>query len=237
MGQKISKREKEMRLTEVKLKQLINEEYSLLMLESSLKSALPPIEIKDLVPMAKKMASEKGDEDVLQEGGGLLIFAATLAFPKILQWLGKAAKTFLSQKKVYNFISKKIGDKGAVKLDSMVQLITSGLGNFIHSTYLNIIRYSIVKPIKMLSKIAGGDMSKEQEDQITEILFIMLLVCVAIAGVSMGLGTIASGKAGGHAVELTIEGMTTAIKAFETTEYAGMVPGALKFLETAHKHH
>ena len=226
-----------MRLTESKLKQLINEEYNAMLFESSLKSALPPIEIKDLVPKAKEMKATKGDEDLVQEGGGLLIFAATLAFPKILQWMGKAAKTFLSQKKVYNFIANKIGVVGKIQLDAMVQLLTSDLGNFLHSTYLNIIRYSVVKPIKLLAKIGGEEMSQEKEDQITEILFIMLLVCVAIAGVSMGVSVIASGGAKAHAVELSIEGLTTAIKAFETTEYAGMVPAALKFLETAHKHH
>jgi len=226
-----------MRLTEAKLKQLINEEYNTMLLESSLKSALPPIEIKDLIPKAKEMKATKGDEDLVQEGGGLLIFAATLAFPKILQWMGKAAKTFLSQKKVYDYIANKIGVVGKIQLDAMVELLTSDLGNFLHSTYLNIIRYSVVKPIKLLAKIGGEEMSQEKEDQITEILFVMLLVCVAIAGVSMGVSVIASGGAKAHAVELSVEGLTTAIKAFETTEYAGVVPAALKFLETAHKHH
>lgn len=225
-----------MRLTESKLKQLINEEYQSILLESSLASALPPIDIKDLVPKAKEMKATKGDEDLINEGGGLLIFAATLAFPKILQWLGKAARTFLSQKKVYNFIADKIGVTGKLQLDQMVQLLTTDLGNFMHSTYLNIIRYSLVKPIKLLAKLGGEEMSKEKEDEITEILFIMLLVCVAIAGVSMGLTTIAAGGAKAHAVELSIEGLTTAIKAFETTEYAGAVPAALKFLETASHH-
>jgi hypothetical protein len=225
-----------MRLTEAKLKQLINEEYQSILLESSLASALPPIDIKDLVPKAKEMKATKGDEDLINEGGGLLIFAATLAFPKILQWLGKAAKTFLSQKKVYNFIADKIGVAGKLQLDQMVQLLTTDLGNFMHSTYLNIIRYSLVKPVKLLAKLGGEEMSKEKEDEITEILFIMLLVCVAIAGVSMGLGTIAAGGAKSHAVELSIEGLTTAVKAFEATEYAGAVPATLKFLETASHH-
>ena len=226
-----------MKLTEAKLKQLINEEYNNVLLESSLKSALPPIEIKDLVPKAKEMRATKGDEDVLQEAGGLLLFAAALAFPKILQWMGKAAKSFLSQKKVYNFIADKIGVVGKIQLDAMVQLLTSDLGDFLHSAYLNVIRYSVVKPIKLLAKIGGEEMSKEKEDEITEVLFIMLLVCVAIAGVAMGLGTVTAGKAAGHGLELTIEAITTGIKAFETTEYAGAVPAALKFLETAHKHH
>ena len=226
-----------MRLTESKLKQLISEEYQNILLEESLRSSLPPIDIKSLIPKAKEMKDTKGDEDVVQEGGGLLIFAATLAFPKILQWMGKAAKTFLSQKKVYEFIANKIGVMGKLQLDQMVQLLTGDLGNFIHSAYLNVIRYSVVKPIKLLAKIAGEEMSKEKEDQITEILFIMLLVCVAIAGMSMGVSVIATGGAKAHAVELSIEGITTAIKAFEATEYAGAVPAALKFLETASKHH
>ena len=226
-----------MRLTESKLKQLINEEYQNILLEKSLRSSLPPIDIKSLIPKAKEMKDTKGDEDVVQEGGGLLIFAATLAVPKILQWMGKAAKTFLSQKKVYEFIADKIGVMGKLQLDQMVQLLTGDLGNFIHSAYLNVIRNSVVKPIKLLAKIAGEDMAKEKEDQITEILFIMLLVCVAIAGMSMGVSVIATGGAKAHAVELSIEGITTAIMAFETTEYAGAVPAALKFLETASKHH
>ena len=226
-----------MRLTESKLKQLISEEYQNILLEESLRSSLPPIDIKSLIPKAKEMKDTKGDEDVVQEGGGLLIFAATLAFPKILQWMGKAAKTFLSQKKVYEFIANKIGVMGKLQLDQMVQLLTGDLGNFIHSAYLSVIRYSVVKPIKLLAKLGGEEMSKEKENEITEILFIMLLVCVAIAGVSMGVSVIATGGAKAHAVELSIEGLTTAIKAFETTEYAGMVPAALKFLETAHKHH
>tara|TARA_A100001515_G_scaffold135376_1_gene126262 strand:- start:410 stop:1090 length:681 start_codon:yes stop_codon:yes gene_type:complete len=226
-----------MRLTEARLKQLINDEYQNILLEASLSSALPPIDIKDLIPKAKEMKATKGEEDVLQEAGGLLLFAAALAFPKVLQWMGKAAKTFLSQEKVYKFIADKVGVIGKLQLDEMVQLLTSDLGNFIHSAYLNIIRYSVVKPIKLLAKLGGEEMPKEQEDEITEILFIMLLVCVAIAGVSMGLGTITAGKAAGHGLELTIEAITTAIKAFETTEYAGVVPAALKFLETASKHH
>ena len=226
-----------MRLTESKLKQLISEEYQNILLEESLRSSLPPIDIKSLIPKAKEMKDTKGDEDVVQEGGGLLIFAATLAFPKILQWMGKAAKTFLSQKKVYEFIANKIGVMGKLQLDQMVQLLTGDLGNFIHSAYLSVIRYSVVKPIKLLAKLGGEEMSKEKENEITEILFIMLLVCVAIAGVSMGVSVIATGGAKAHAVELSIEGLTTAIKAFETTEYAGMVPAALKFLETAHEHH
>ena len=64
----------------------------------------------------------------------------------------------------------------------------------------------------------------------------MLLACVAVAGVSIGLAQIATGKAAGSAVSLGIEAVTAAVKVFEGTEYAGMVPAALKFLETPHEH-
>ena len=121
-----------MKLTEVKLKQLINEEYNNMLFESSIKSALPPIEIKDLIPKAKEMKATKGNEDLKQEDGGLsamLITAMALALPKILQWMGKAAKTFFAQKKVYEFIAKKIGVEGTIKLDTFIQLLTTDLGN------------------------------------------------------------------------------------------------------------
>lgn len=229
-----------MKLTEAKLKQLINEEYNNMLFESSIKSALPPIEIKDLIPKAKEMKATKGNEDLKQEDGGLsamLIMAMALALPKILQWMGKAAKTFFGKKKVYEFIAKKIGVEGTIKLDTFIQLLTTDLGNMIHGLYLNLIRYSLVKPILLLARAGGEVTSKEKEDEIVEILFVMTLAVFAIVGVSAGLSTIVAGKVAGHGVALSIEGVTSAIKAFETTEYAGMVPAALKFLETAHEHH
>ena len=117
-----------MKLTESKLKQLINEEYEAILFENSLKSELPPIQINDLIPKAQKMKDTIGEEDLIQEGGGLLIFAAVLAFPRILQWMGKAAKAILSQKKVFNYIANKIGVVGTLQVDQMIQLLTGNLG-------------------------------------------------------------------------------------------------------------
>jgi hypothetical protein len=228
-----------MRLTESTLKRIINEEYDSMLLESSLKSALPPIEIKDLVPKVKKMKATRGEEDLIKEDFGLsamVITAGVLALPKILQWMGKAAKTFFAQEKVAKFMAKNFSTENEIKIETFVQAITTGLGNLIHSSYLFLIKWSIVKPILLLAKAAGGKSTEKDADELTEILFIMLLAVFCILGVASGAATIASGHIAGHAAALTIESVASTVKAFEMTEYAGMVPAALKFLETA-KHH
>ena len=50
-----------MKLTEAKLKSLISEVLE----EQSLKSELPQLDIKDLVPKAKEMKATRGEEDLM----------------------------------------------------------------------------------------------------------------------------------------------------------------------------
>ena len=227
MGQK---RKEKMRLTESKLKSLISEVIE----EQSLKSELPQLDIKDLIPKAKEMKATRGEEDLMNEAGGLLIAAVVLATPKILQWMGKGAKTILSNKKVKNALVEAFGEEHDFGIAPLVEFLTTTTGNFLHGIYLNIIRYSLVKPLTVLIKLAGGTVTKEDEMQMAEGLFIVLLASVAVAGVSIGVAQIATGQAAGHGVSLTIEAVTSAVKIFEGTEYAGMVPAALAFLKTEH---
>jgi hypothetical protein len=219
-----------MKLTEAKLKSLISEVLE----EQSLKSELPQLDIKDLIPKAKEMKATRGEEDLMNEGGGLLIAAVVLATPKILQWMGKGAKTILSNKKVQNALVKTFGEDHAFGIAPLVEFLTTTTGNFLHGIYLNIIRYSLVKPLTVLIKLAGGTVTKEDEMKMAEGLFIVLLASVAVAGVSIGVAQIATGHAAGHGVSLTVEALTSAVKIFEGTEYAGMVPAALAFLKTDH---
>ena len=219
-----------MKLTEAKLKSLISEVLE----EQSLKSELPQLDIKDLVPKAKEMKATRGEEDLMNEAAGLLIAAVALATPKILQWMGKGAKTILSNKKVQNALVKTFGEDHAFGIAPLVEFLTTTTGNFLHGIYLNIIRYSLVKPLTVLIKLAGGTVTKEDEMKMAEGLFIVLLASVAVAGVSIGVAQIATGHAAGHGVSLTVEALTSAVKLFEGTEYAGMVPAALAFLKTDH---
>ena len=219
-----------MKLTESKLKQLINE----VMQEEVLMEALPQLDIKDLIPKAKEMKATRGDEDLMNEAVGLLMAAVALATPKILQWMGKGAKTILSNKKVENALVKTFGDEHAFGIAALVEFLTTTTGNFLHGIYLNIIKYSLVKPLVLLIKLSGGTVTPKDEDQMAEGLFIVLLACVAVAGVSLGLAQIVAGKAAGSAVSLSVEAVTAAVKLFEGTEYAGMVPTALAFLKTEH---
>lgn len=219
-----------MKLTESKLKQLINEVLE----EQTLMESLPQLDIKDLIPKAKEMKATRGEEDLMNEGGGLLIAAVALATPKILQWMGKGAKTILSNKKVENALVKTFGEDHAFGIAPLVEFLTTTTGDFLHGIYLKIIKYSLVKPLVVLIKLSGGTVTPEDETKMAEGLFIVLLACVAVAGVSVGLAQIATGKAAGHGVSLGIEAVTSAVKLFEGTEYAGMVPTALQFLKSEH---
>tara|TARA_B100000287_G_C20506830_1_gene731429 strand:+ start:102 stop:779 length:678 start_codon:yes stop_codon:yes gene_type:complete len=224
-----------MKVTNNQLRQIIQEELSHVMFEQSLNEvAVPEFDVTDLVPKAKKMKATRGEEDRMNEGGLLLGAAVALAAPKIMNWMGKAAKAALKNPTIAGVLKKIFGEQGQDKAYYAAEMVDKA-GTNLHSFYLGTIKTVLVKPISLLSRVMGqGAISEEKQKKIAEALFIVLLGFFMVIGVAQIGGAAAAGTLGAKAGTLTIEGITTAVKAFETTEYAGMVPAALEFLKSAH---
>tara|TARA_B100001113_G_scaffold140615_1_gene115222 strand:- start:528 stop:1205 length:678 start_codon:yes stop_codon:yes gene_type:complete len=224
-----------MKVTNNQLRQIIQEELSHVMLEQSLNEvAVPEFDVADLVPKAKKMKATRGEEDRMNEGGLLLGAAVVLAAPKILQWMGKAAAAALKTSAIQN-VFKKIFGKEVPSQAHVAAGLVEMAGSDLHDFYLATIKTVLVKPISFLSRVSGqGAIPEEKQEKIAQALFIVLLGFFMVIGVAQIGGAAAAGTLGAKAGTLTIEGITTAVKAFEATEYAGMVPAALEFLKSAH---
>jgi len=230
-----------MKLTEAKLKQLVNEVYADMLIENvdltpSIK--MPKLDIKPLIPKAKKMKATKGKEDIMNEGGGIIIAAVALALPKIFLWMEKFVKNYFSDEKISEtFKNLMIKNQIKKERDAAVYWMNFA-GHGLHRVYLETIKLALTRPLSLISRISGGGKIPEKEqDTIANALFIVLIAMMAFYGFT-AIGTAAvKGKLIVKAGTLTIEGLTSIIKAFETTEFAGAVPLALKFLETPHEHH
>lgn len=222
-----------MRLTESKLKRLINEEYENILLEST----IPDFDVKDLVPKAKEMSKTTGKEDLLSEGFGLMAAGLVLAGPKILEWCAKAAKAIVKTKTVSNYLEKKTGSMyKQVKIEQMAR-DTVELAHTWHKGYIAAINKTLIAGIALLTKtitLGKVELTKDQRKKASEAIFMVLLAAVAIA---TGKAMIAKGIKGMGAIQFSVEGLTTAIKAFEGTEYAGLVPSGLEFLKSYDEHH
>jgi hypothetical protein len=236
LGQKIKKRKEKMRLTETRLKSLISE----VMQEQALIENVSVLDVKDLLPKAKEMAATRGEEDRLDEAAGVLFYAAiALALPRILEWLSALAVEVFNNKKVINYLQKTVGLENRVG----AEMLAKGLGKLahnIHGIYLKTILYGMVKPLAGLSWAASGFKRKmpiEEQEELAEVFFICLLAVMLVIGTSLGLATIAAGGAKKYAGTLTIEALTSAVKAFEITEYAGVVPKVLGFLKKSAENH
>jgi len=225
-----------MRLTESKLKQLINEEFEGLIVEQSLpKINMPKMDIKDLIPKAKEMKATKGKEDLMNEGGGMLIAAMALAAPKIFQWMEKFTKTFFTDEKINKLIKNKLGRTAAKGTRQFALGFMNLFGEKLHTGYLELIKLAVTRPISLISRVSGGGkIPEEEQDKIANALFIVLVAMMAFYGFVAISAAAAKGKLAAHAGTYTIEGLTSLVKTFETTEFAGAVPVALKFLETPH---
>jgi hypothetical protein len=233
LGQKIKKRKEKMRLTEVKLKQLINEEYENALMESS----IPEFDVKSLIPKAKEMSKTTGKEDLMQEGAGLMIVGLTLAGPKILEWCAKAAKAIVKTKTVSNYLEKKTGSMLKQITIEQAANATVETAHSWHKLYLMAINKTVVAGIAFLTKVftrGKVQMDEEQREKASEAIFMVLLAFVAIA---TGKAMLAKGIKGMGVFQFSIEGLTTAVKAFEGTEYAGLVPAALAFLKSHDEEH
>ena len=224
-----------MKITNTQLKQIIQEELSHVILEQSLSEvAVPEFDVTDLVPKAKKMKATRGEEDRMNEGGIMLGAAVALAAPKIMNWMGKAAKAALKNPTIADILKKIFGEQGKDTAYYAAELVDKA-GTNLHSFYLGTIKTVLVKPIAFLGRVMGqGTMSDKQQNELAESLFMVLLAFFMVIGVAQIGGAAATGTLGAKAGTLTIEGITTAVKAFEATEYAGMVPAALEFLKSAH---
>jgi len=224
-----------MKVTNNQLRQIIQEELSHVILEQSLNEvAVPEFDVTDLVPKAKKMKATRGEEDRMNEGGLLLGAAVALAAPKIMNWMGKAAKAALKNPTIAGVLKKIFGEQGKDTAYYAAELVDKA-GTNLHSFYLGTIKTVLVKPISFLSRVSGqGAIPEEKQEKIAQALFIVLLGFFMVIGVAQIGGAAATGTLGAKAGTLTIEGITTAVKAFEATEYAGMVPAALEFLKSAH---
>ncbi len=223
-----------MKITREDLIHIIKEELSHVIFEQSLNEvAVPEFDVADLVPKAKKMKATRGEEDRMNEGGIMLGAAVVLAAPKILQWIGKAAGAALKTDAVQN-IFKKIFQKEIPSEAHLATEMVENAGAAFHKGYIGVIRKLLVKPVSFLSKVSGqGEIPEEKQEKIAEALFMVLLGVFMIYGASQ-LGAAAMGATVTSKLNLSIEGITTAVKAFEQTEYAGMVPAALEFLKSAH---
>lgn len=222
-----------MRLTEAKLKQLINEELDSMVAESS----MPEFDVSELVPKAKKMSVTTGEEDLVSEGAGLMIVGLALAGPKILEWCAKAAKSIVKTKPVSNFLQKKYGSMyKQISIEQAANGVVESAHNW-HKLYLKAINKTVVAGVVFLTKtITRGKVkiTEEQRKKISEAVFMVLLAAVAIATVNV---LYIKGVKGMGVIKFSIESFTTAIKAFEGTEYAGLVPPALEFLKSHNDHH
>lgn len=225
-------------LTEAKLKQMINEELDGLLIEQSLpKINMPKMDIEDLIPKAKQMKANKGEEDLMNEGGPMLIAAMALAAPKIFMWMEKFTKKFFTDEKINKLIKNKLGRIAAKGLRSFALGFMNLFGEKLHRGYLELVKLAVTRPLSLVSRVAGGGkIPEEDQDEIAEALFIVLIAMMAFYGF-VAIGTAAvKGKLAAEAGSYSIEALTSIIKVFETTEFAGAVPLALKFLETPHKH-
>ena len=222
-----------MRLTETKLKQLINEEYENTLLEVS----IPEFDVKSLVPKAKEMSKTIGKEDLLQEGLGLMLIGLALAGPKILEWCAKAAKAIVKTKTVSNYLEKKTGSMlKQVTIEETARL-TEELAHLWHESYIKFIDNTLVSSVAFLTKtisLGKVKLTPEQRKKASNAIFMVLLATVAIA---TGHAMYKLGIKGMGVIQFSIEGLTTAIKAFEGTEYAGYVPAGLAFLKSHEEHH
>jgi len=222
-----------MRLTEVKLKQLINEEYENTLMESS----IPEFDVKSLIPKAKEMSKTIGKEDLMQEGAGLMIVGLTLAGPKILEWCAKAAKAIVKTETVSNYLEKKTGSMLKQITIEQAANATVEAAHSWHELYLTAINKTVVAGIAFLTKTftrGKVQMDEEQRKKASNAIFMVLIAFVAIA---TGKAMMAKGIKGMGVIQFSIEGLTTAIKAFEGTEYAGYVPAGLAFLKSYDEHH
>ena len=222
-----------MRLTEAKLKSLINEEYENTLMES----AIPEFDVKSLVPKAKEMSKTIGKEDLLQEGAGLMILGLTLAGPKILEWSAKSAKAIVKTKTVSNYLEKKTGSMyKQISIEDAANITVDAAHKW-HQAYLTAINKTVVTAIAFLTKVftrGKVQMDEEQKKKASEIVFMCLLAGVAIWTIKV---LIAKGVSGLGVMSFTTESFTTAVKAFEGTEYAGMVPACLEFLKSHDEEH
>jgi len=230
-----------MRLTEAKLKQLINEVYGDMLNENvdmtpSIK--MPELDIKPLIPKAKEMKATKGKEDIMNEGGGMLIAAVALAMPKILAWMEKFVKTYFSDEKIAKTFKNQMIQKQAKKERDAAAKWMHIAGHGLHKAYIGTIKLAFTRPLSLLSRVSGGGkIPEEEQNKIADALFIVLVAMMAVYGfTTVGLAAI-KGKLGSHAVAYSIETLTSAVKSFEATEFAGAVPMALKFLESSDNHH
>ena len=231
-----------MRLTEAKLKQLIIEELNALHEEKvdvTPNIKMPQLDVKPLVPKAKEMKATRGEEDLMKEGGaGMLIAAVALALPKILAWMEKFCKSYFSDEKIQKTFKNEMLKKQIKKERDAAVYWMNKVGHGLHSAYIGTIKWAFVKPISALSKISGGGgLDEKQQEEIANALFIVLVAMMGFMGFAQIGSAAYVGKLGAHAAAYTIEGLTSTVKAFEATEFAGYVPMALKFLETAKEHH
>ena len=227
-----------MRLTEAKLKQLINEEYQSRLFEAS----VPEFDVSDLVVKAKKMRKNQSPQGEVEEGLGAsgIAFAGVgiaLALPKIIQWCAKLTKSLVKKPAIKNAINKVIGPDGDIKIDSFAQS-AGEWGHGLHEKYLGFIEKYLVGGIsKVLVATGRGPVPKESRRMLAEAIFMIILACVAIYAakvMSAGAGSGLASKA-----MFGTEALTTAIKAFELSEWSGMVPAALAFLKVGEEfgHH
>ena len=225
-----------MKLTTTNLKQLINEEYEGLIVEQSLpKINMPTMDIKDLIPKAKEMKATKGEEDLMNEGGPMLIAAMALAAPKIFMWMEKFTKEFFTDEKINKLIKNKLGQAAAKGTREFALGFMNIFGEKLHRGYLELIKLAVTRPISLLSRVSGGGkIPEEEQDEIANALFIVLVAMMAFYGFTAIGAAAAKGKLAAHAGAYTIEGLTSIVKTFEASEFAGAVPIALKWLETPH---
>ena len=220
-----------MRLTESNLKQLIIEEYETALFEAS----MPEFDVSDLVVKAKKMKkNNQSPERELEEGGGLFGFAfagfgLALALPKIIQWCAKLTKFLVKKPMIKKAINAAMGPDGALAVEDFAQS-AGKWAHGLHEKYLGFIEKYIVGGISKIQVARGKKpVPEEKRRKLAEAIFMILLAIVAIYAakvMSAGAGSTALSKA-----MFSTEALTTSIKAFEISEYAGYVPAALAFLK------
>lgn len=234
-----------MRLTEAKLKQLINEEYEMMLFENSIMEGMEEITEEDM----RDVDEAKLDKMVLREGGpvsaGAALIGGVLSTPKILMLIGKALRNLHKTPFIGKMFKSLEDEEGKPKDQQSTRKkfadFIYGLGDKGHTFFIK--GFSI--PVRMYFKYkAKKDPDFEMPDEkvikaVGEGLMVLVIAVCASIGIGSVIKMLMSGNAG---ILAAAESALISVKGVELGEYGAKITGtaiplALKFLVTPHMHH
>lgn len=234
-----------MRLTESKLKQLINEEYEMMLFENSIMEGMEEITEEDM----RGFDEPKLDKKLLQEGTpvelGAAIIGGALSSPKILMLIGKALRNLHKTPIIGRFFKNLESEEGKPEdQQSRRKKVADALykaGGDLHTWFVK--GFSI--PVRMYFKYkAKKDPDFDMPDEkvikaVGEALMVLVIAVCAAIGFKAVIKALMSGNAG---ILAAGESALVSVKGVEMGEYGAKITGtaiplALKFLVTPHEHH